>query len=83
MLLMIHCSEKSLLEMKIPLKNAFSHVPFRGEENQERKRRVNETFVFKQERQDVGVIVISLNSSIHPRVLVIFVQQSVRSRQEV
>lgn len=54
-----------------------------GEKNQERKRRVNETFVFKQERQDVGVIVISLNSSIHPQVLVIFVQQSVRSRQEV
>lgn len=33
------------------------------------KRRINETFVFKRERQDVGAIVISLNSSIHPRVL--------------
>lgn len=37
-----------------------------------KKRRVNETFftfVFKQERQDVGVTLIHLNSSIHPQVL--------------
>lgn len=34
-----------------------------------RKRMVNERFVFKQERQDVGAIVISLNISVHPRVL--------------
>lgn len=27
------------------------------------------TFVFKQEKQDVGVTVIHLNSSIHPQVL--------------
>lgn len=34
-----------------------------------KRRMANERFVFKQERQDVGAIVISLNSSARPRVL--------------
>jgi len=64
-----------------PFEKCLQYHAFLEGKIKEIKRRVNETFVFKQERQDVGAIVISLNSSACPRV--IFVQQSVRSRQEV
>lgn len=40
-----------------------------GRKGDERKRWVSKTYVFKEERQDVGAIEFNLNSSVHPRVI--------------